>query len=189
MQEPPALLGTTSAMRLPMSHGYLVACLAVLAPLAAARAAHAQSAPRIDDVRGTLCAAHELSESECARAVFTPVGSLDLEGDGPLEWIFVLTRGGPEICHVRHACFSIVQSSAAGWSAILRGIGGTVGLTSRPRSGPRDLVVTAANSAEEQTVTVYRWRGRRLYRRLRAHTCSHVGPPRCAPIPDEIVLQ
>jgi len=171
----------------------MIAFIVTLGSLIASTVCEAQSAPPLAEVRAALCTSQGLSGEACQRAEFVPVGSIDLDPAGSPGWIFVLRSGGAELCHVRHACFSIVERRTSGWSATFSGLGGSVGLLRGSARARRALIVTASESAEEQAVTLYRRHRRRGYEVVRRRLCSYEGgpqePPLCSAIRDEVVLQ
>jgi hypothetical protein len=153
--------------------------------------------PELDPVaalkRNVLCPA-ELSEAECEEADYEPAGTLDLHGDGRLARVFTLTEGGRALCHVRAACFTVVERHPAAWRVVLRSMGSTAGAMRAGREGYRDLRVTAADAADAWTVSRYRWDpAASRYRSVERVSCSTLDvaadPALCRPVEDEVVLQ
>ncbi|NIR34952.1 MAG: hypothetical protein GWN07_02550 [Actinobacteria bacterium] len=153
--------------------------------------------PDLDPVaalkRRVLCPADELNEAECRGADYEAVGVLDLHGDGRIARVFTLTRGGPELCHVRAACFLVVERHPTGWRVVLRSMGGTVGASADGHGGYRDLRVSGADTADSWTVVRHRWDpAARRYRSAERLSCSldeDAAEPLCRSEPDVVVLQ
>jgi len=144
----------------------------VLAPAALGRA---QDAPETSRVRAALCASMEIAPADCAGVTFERVGRLSLRPDRE-GWVYVLTDGGPDLCHVRHACFAVVARRGRRWTVALSSMGQTVAAV--PRRGTADLIVTASSSSEEYVAIRYRSDDGR-YRAVERATCRHdATPPR-----------
>ncbi len=142
-------------------------------------------APAVPELDMTLCRSFAIDD--CGDAEFDEVGSLDVDADGTDERVFTVVRGGDEICHVRHACFAVVERHRGRWRVLLSGLGGTIGATGR--RAHRDLIVTAANSADEHEHILYRF-GRGAYRAVRRRTCTLDDPRTSCRLPEvEVVLQ
>ena len=141
------------------------------------------------ELKTVLCAARAISD--CDRAEFAPPQPIDVNGDGEREWLFVLLRGGPDLCHVRHACFAIVQRAGPTWMVLLSGMGGSVGFSRAPAANParfRDLIVVAANSADEHEHILYRWRSS-VYRQVRRQPCGLDDRSGLCTLVGELILQ
>jgi hypothetical protein len=154
--------------------------------------------PDLDPVaalkRRVLCPADELSEDACRSADYEAVGVLDLHGDGRIARVFALTEGGPALCHVRAACFSIIERHPTGWRVLLRSMGSTVGPLTSANEGYRDLRVSAADTADSWTLVRHRWdpaAGR--YRSAERTSCTALeegsAEPLCRPVPSAVILQ
>lgn len=160
-----------------------VSKLLILFILAFASTVHAQ--PQIAEIKPILCAADGIAD--CAQADYSAPMAIDVNGDGTREYVYALTNGGDDLCHVRHACFTLVQRHGGTWRVLLRGMGGSIGTTGS--RAYRDLVVIAANSADEHEHIRYRFR-RGAYHRIRQRSCglddTHAD---CHPPDGEVALQ
>ena len=123
--------------------------------------------PAMPETNATICRAFAIDD--CEGVEFDEVGSLDIDANGTDERVFTIVGGGPDLCHVRHACFAVIERHRGRWRVVLSGLGGTVGITGR--RAHRDLIVTAANSADEHEHIRYRFRDG-SYNAVHRQTCE-----------------